>query len=196
MNSFCGDSLIVAIHVREGDFAPPDQVDYSVPSPVRIPLSWYMDWLTAFHANTTVVQLAKSWQDRHCPLPIHTPFLNRIAVFLASENASVADAMRRAGYQVTTLTDVVRDTFDQYTTLNDHVKGFFGDWWLLSQFHVLVAGHSTFSLTTSMHSPYSDANEALFFSPDPTALAIAPFDPWNFTYDFAAFSRGGKQIVH
>ena len=195
LSRHCARSLVVAMHVRTGDFATADKVDYKVLNPVQIPVAWYLDFLRRFTANSSSLRQAKQWQDRDCPAPLQLPYQDRVTVYLATEGDMPGQALRAAGYEVVTVQDAVAASLEPYTALSPGDMGFFPDWWLLSQFRVLVAGHSSFSLTASMQSPYYDSGEALFFWPDAATLRIAPLDPFNFSYDFAAFSRGGKRII-
>ena len=196
-SSFCSHSLLVAMHIRQGDFPNPATADYSVLQPIQIPPSWYLRWLEQFRANSSEVQRAKRWQDRDCPVRLQEPepgASTPIAIFLASDNASLASVFRQQGYAVVTLPELVTQTYgSSWMTIR---AADYADWWMLSQFRVLATSHSTFSLTASLQNPHADSDEALFFVPDFPTLALAPFQPWNYTYDYGAFSRSGKQVVH
>ena len=192
--SACAHSLVVAMHVRQGDFPNPATADYSVSQPIAIPPSWYLRWLQNFSSNASELQRAKRWQDRDCPVPLQAAAAPiPVALFLASDNATLAGYFRQHGYQVTTMVELLEDAFHtRWVTLRALD---YADWWMLGRFRVLAVSHSTFSITASMQSPYADSGEALFFVPDVQTLALAPFDPWNYHYDYAAFSRHGKRIV-
>ena len=197
-SSFCSRSLLVAMHVRQGDFPNPATADYTVLQPIQIPPSWYLRWLEQFRANSSEVQRAKRWQDRDCPVRVQEPEPGAptpIAIFLASDNATLARLFRQQGYQVVTLAEAVAEQLGSWVTVAIRAQDY-ADWWMLSQFRVLATGHSTFSLTASMQNTHGDSDEALFFVPDVQTLALAPFQPWNYSYDYGAFSRSGKQIVH
>ena len=163
LSSACNESVLVGMHIREGIAA--SRVNYSFPSPVAIPLSWYVRWLQAFGSDRTLMQQAKDWQDRDCPLSAVSPFPYRLTVFLATNIQSMPDRLRAAGFRVITLADVLSNRTDLQQRLTGHAGELYADWWMLGQFRVVVAGHSSFSVTAAMYSPHSDRR------PGPVLLA-------------------------
>ena len=199
MAQHCSDSVIVAIHIRAGDFPKPEQWNYSstAESPIQIPITWYIKWLRQLQADESTLQQLKRWQDTECPQPAALNATAPISIFLATEDWSNAEALRKAGFPTINLKEAIAVTpgLGVWTTLISTPGNYWAEWWLLSRFRVLAASHSSFSLTAALQSPYYEPREAVYVKPDPVTLSIAPFDPWNVTYDHSAFTRGGKQVV-
>ena len=201
MTEYCSDTIVVAIHIRAGDFPKPEQWNYSsgVESPIQIPITWYISYLNQLTATQpALLQQLKQWQDSECPQPVTALNMSApFSVFLATEDMTNVAALRNASFRTMSLQEAVAVTpgLGKWTTLTGRPGAFWAEWWLLSQFRVLITSHSSFSLTAAMQSPYYESRQAVYATPDPVTLSIQPFDPWNISYDHSAFTRRGKQIV-
>lgn len=201
MSEYCSDSIVVAIHIRAGDFPKAEQWNYTsnVLGPLQIPVTWYISYLRSLIThNASYLQQLKQWQDADCPhspapLNLTSPF----SVFLASEDMTNAATLREAGFRTMSLAEAVVITpgLGRWASLNGPVGTFWAEWWLLSQFRALMTSHSSFSITAALQSPYYETQQALYVTPDPETLAMQRFDPWNVSYDAAAFTNRGKRVV-
>ena len=100
--------------------------------------------------------------------------------------------LNAAGFNVTTAVEAMGRAFGRYVKLDPVLTSYYVDWWLLGAagFRVLVTSHSSFSRTAALMNPHYP-QAALFYAPDAELQTIAPFDPWNSTYDARAFGRVG-----
>ena len=201
LERYCSDSIVVAIHMRAGDFPKADEWNYNSgqAAAIQIPVTWYIRWLTQLAADTATMQNLKQWQDTQCPhtstaLNATSPF----TIFLATEDWTNKDAFEAAGHRVISgAKDAITFTprLGSWVALKDQVGSWWAEWWLLSQFRVLAISHSSFSVTAALQSPFYEARQALFVAPDPVTLTMQPYDPWNKTYEINAFIKDGKQTV-
>lgn len=183
LRQHCADSLIVSIHIRHGDYPEPQNTAGF--RQVRLPLSWYFDWVQRMKTNgTDVLSRAKALQDLDCPIPVATNWtVNDLTLFIISDDDAVPGKFREAGYTVIETKQILTAAFGPYLAFAGQANGFYVDWWLYSQQRVMVASHSTFSLTGALLSPHSElAGEGFFYRPLADTLAIGPFEPWNFHY--------------
>lgn len=184
MMDHCADSLIVGIHIRRGDFGAPGKGTQS-----RIPTEWYFDWLHSMQQDfPNVLHQAKRAQDSQCPACVgqscDRPFnVSNIIIFLASDEQTVADEFKRAGFTIVTTPQIQGREYDGFAALNEGVTKFYVDWWLLSQMQTIATSHSTYSLTATIFNTREAGVDAFYFWPDPATMSIQPLNPRAFWYD-------------
>ena len=199
LQSLCAQSLLVAVHVRRGDFRAVFGDPTNSDPFKQLPTAWHLDWLRRLRTNDSedTLRHAKRLQDQDCRVPLASlSFDSRHLVLLViSDEPAVVDDFRHGGFSVVTTTEIVQRVFGNWTALQGLAAAFYADWWLFGRSRVQGASHSTFSLTAALLSPHSsllhknDQVQAFFFRPSPEVGGLVAFDPWDFHYDHRAFVK-------
>ena len=187
LQRYCGQGLIVGMHVRRGDFSTYAE------APRAIPVAWYVDWLADVQSTPAFAE-ARAAQEAECAqlrLPAAaseasaTPSSNFTVLLFSDDVDAVTAELRTASPGLTVLTRPQLLSDGGYRVLEQVVDAVFMDWWLLGKLYLTATSHSTFSLTSVMFNPRRQ--RASFFRPDAEAMRIIQFDPWANLYRYKAF---------
>ena len=194
LQRFCGDSLLIGIHVRRGDYA--GAMNDSKNPFKLIPTTLFFQWLDRLQhsdLNRTLAK-AKQLQDADCQARLSPIFtVSDVVLLVLSEDSTMAQQFRAAGYTVIGSSDILESFFAPWVSLRGTVSEWYADWWLLSQMRVIATSHSTYSLTATILSPYSrrpqreELRAGFYFRPDQTTMSLVQFEPWDFWYNYRAF---------
>ena len=189
MERQCQRGLIIAMHVRRGDFSA-DNPEFVPWNPKAIPVAWYTTWLQGIVSTRDFAEASRAQQEEcSARFPQSPPpaSLSSFSVLLMSDEldrARVELQAADAGLAVVTTPELMKE--GQFHMLQWAVDEAYIDWWLLGHVYMMATSHSTFSLTAAMFNPLQE--RAKYYRPQEKALGLEAFEPWNFYYDFKDFS--------
>jgi hypothetical protein len=166
---FQGNHLVLAVHIRRGDYGPPPFL--------RTPVAWYVTWIkhmaSSQHSGKRLVVYVASDDDAvtselENQLPSSIQLYDRKSLDLAAAAA--------AATTTTTATASVAPSSSTLPALLCGSAAFYPDFWIMTQAQHVATSNSTFSVAACMLNQRPDAT---FVRPRPDIQALALFDAWS-----------------